>query len=127
MLIINKDRALELLEQVVEGHEDFVYRADERDEYLVPTVDCVYVEAGKPSCLVAQALHAGGATIGQLAEMDDSCEDSGIGSVDMPSGLLVTQGAREVFGVAQSSQDYGKPWGDCLNEAIEVHRKATNP
>jgi len=122
MLIINKDRALELLQWVIKGKEGFVYRASEDS-----TVSCVYIKDGKPSCLIAQALHAAGATIGQLFEMDLAESDSGIGRVDMPSGLRVTQGAREVFGVAQWSQDFGKPWGVCLDEAIDVHREATQP
>jgi hypothetical protein len=119
-ILIDKDRAIELLKIVVEGKRDFVYKADERGDDGEAYVDCKYVDdEGCPSCLIAHALHEAGATDAQLAEMDAAEDDSGIMRVPLPDGLELTNNARDVFGIAQSSQDFGRPWGLCLDEAIE--------
>jgi hypothetical protein len=106
---IDKDRALELLRQVVEGREDFVYPS-------LVTVDCVYAHRGKPSCIVGHALVLAGATVKRLAELD-GLDDGGIRNVEV-EWLALTDEAAQAFGEAQDVQDTGFTWGQALNAAV---------
>jgi hypothetical protein len=114
---IDKARALELLREVVaEAGEDFTYVPD---AHRLNTT-CTYVKNNCPDCMIGRALAKAGATIEQLATLDDLNEDRD-NSIDTvgprADWLQLTDEALKVFTDAQWNQDLGKTWGDALRAA----------
>jgi hypothetical protein len=119
VITINKDRALELLQQVVRGKEDYKYVGA-----------CVYKSDRNPSCLFGHALAAAGVSIYEIDKLDRDC-----GTIDnlhvaqegssYTYGFDLTWGAIEVFRAAQNKQDFGAPWGRALKAASKVHDEYT--
>lgn len=112
---IDKDRALQLLREVVQGREDFVYEAppDGSDRPR-----CVYADGDCPSCVVGHAMSWAGATPEQVRQMDEA-KDGGIDLLKVP-WLDLNDEARAVFFAAQQLQDNGKTWGAALAAAEAV-------
>jgi uncharacterized glyoxalase superfamily protein PhnB len=104
---IDKDRALQLLREVVAGREDYVY----------PGSDCRYVDGDACGCLIGHALFHAGASMDQLLALDAWADgDTSIGHVS-PDWLDLTDEARSVFTVAQEVQDGSHRWGWALEQA----------
>lgn len=124
---INRARALELLEAVVaETGEDFTYGLPGDDK------SCLYAYDGAPSCMVGRALYKAGVTVDQLSDLD-SHDDTGIyelhaggyeedeSYLGQDANVVLTEGALDVFALAQLQQDFGHKYG----EVIESARKAS--
>lgn len=108
-------RALELLIDVVEAYgEDTVY---ERVPHHTGS-RCVYVNEGKPSCLVGHVLVRAGCQVDVLQRFDDG----------VPAGVIhwhipqVSGDAARVLDAAQTSQDIGYTWGEALEAAKARYR-----
>ncbi len=111
---ITKDRALELLREIVaEYGEDWVYAS--RDDGTT----CTYTRQGQPSCLIGHVLHRAGVPIEHLATLDRGDTPS-IGTTTVDWGIEITPDARRVLGVAQHAQDDGSSWGTALAMAEEA-------
>jgi len=110
---INAAKAVELLEQVVKGKENFVYALD----------SCVYIDDGECSCLVGHALVAHGVGHDFFDQLFDGNNELSINYASVShladAGFLpfVTPRAQIVFEVAQNVQDDAKPWGEALERA----------
>jgi hypothetical protein len=115
---INKERAIELLEQAVaERGEDFVYYNAYQENYANYGA-CRYQIDGEPACLVGLAL----AKAGVSPEGLNLLEGSGITNsytLNRPQNLKITPDALAVFQVAQDTQDNDGPWGEALRLAKE--------
>lgn len=112
-LVIDENRALELLRNRIQGNEDFVYQR--RDNM------CFYVENGCPSCLIGQVLHDVNVSIEDLSIMDGNIEngyDTDIGYLYLerllPKNLSLTWQAIQIFVFTQGEQDKGISWGQVL-------------
>lgn len=109
--MINKTRAIELLEKAVEL---------KGPEYVDPKSEspngCSYVDRDTCGCIVGTAFYANGATLRQLLRMDVKA-----GSIidysndELPEEL--TQSAQWTFYEAQMHQDAGEPWGNAVDRA----------
>jgi len=114
-IVIDEDRALELLRNRIRGNEDFVYQ---RHEDM-----CFYIYDGCPSCLIGQVLHDAGVSIEDLSIMDGNIEngyDTDIASLYLerllPDNLSLTWPAIQIFVFAQGEQDKGISWGQVLTD-----------
>lgn len=139
-ILIDTDRALALLHEVVDPDPGFVYRPGTSAQ---GNSSCVYVRDGEPSCLVGHVLARAGVAVEDLARMDEGTPDSG--TEDEPAGdgdsesafevlwengalpdyLEVTHDAADILIHVQSRQDQGTPWGDAL--ATVPVRRPINP
>lgn len=115
--MIDARRALELLCDVVDGNEDFVYHEDPRVGM------CRYVLDGQPSCLVGHVLVRAGWTVEQVADLDP-VRDGYIYTGGVSAGELFgtfpeyfTVDAVRVLAAAQSAQDMQSSWGEALEYA----------
>lgn len=117
MEFIDARRALELLTDVVEGREQYVYEGPADKEF--GGTKCVYQDGGQPSCVVGHALVRAGATPDQLIALDDGA----IGADHLYEYLPdhVSRGACEVFSKAQGYQDTGYTWGESLRYARDTY------
>lgn len=126
METIDKKRALELLEQVVEE-----FGPETTYEDIVPGwkgyEDCQYVgNDGKPKCLVGQALAKAGFEfpLDPHYPGDGSpykyVNDSAYFYLTEYADESVTDLAKTVFDVAQRAQDAGATWGQALAKAREL-------
>lgn len=112
--IIDADRAYKLLSEVVRKFgEDFVYTRPEAGN------KCFYAFAGKPSCIVGQALALAGWTYEELCGLDCRHNTSASELYEWYPELI-TWGASHVFGAAQVEQDHGSAWEVALNAAHEA-------
>jgi hypothetical protein len=131
-IIIDGQRAIGLLRDVVRGREDYI------DPYSGGSV-CQYVRNGAPSCIAGHAMVAAGAPLAAVAIMDglgDMTEISGAlqivaegrgeteplynlyeEAVQLAEEIEMDGPAAEVLGAAQLSQDDGSTWGRALAEA----------
>lgn len=121
--MIDARRALELLCDVVDGNEDFVYHEDPRVGM------CMYVLDDQPSCLVGHALVRAGWTVKQVAGLDPVREGytytGGVSAREL-SGTFpeyFTVDACLVLATAQSAQDTQNSWGDALEFARRKFEK----
>jgi hypothetical protein len=139
-ITINRLQAIDLLKQVSEGKENFIYKVPGG-----PGQNCVYLdtvtnpERPQASCLVGQALHKAGIPLDYLGWLDNldgtetGIEDedgykneyAGTGIADLDNTpalngdtLVLTVGAVDVFDRAQRHQDQGRPWGYAVEQAI---------
>lgn len=126
--LIDARRALELLIDVVDGNENYVY------EKLPVGPDasekCVYAHDGQPSCLVGQVLFRAGWTVEEIAALDpkwdsDTLQPYGGYSADEIPGYFpdrMTHVAGQILAGAQGAQDTGSPWGVALEAARDEFR-----
>lgn len=125
MEIIDSKRALELLEQVVDEFGPETTYGD-----IVPGwkayEDCQYVgNDGKPRCLVGQALAKAGFEfpLDPYYPGDGSpykyVNDTAYYYLTEYADEYVTHLAKNVFEVAQKTQDAGQSWGQALAAARE--------
>jgi len=125
METIDKKRALELLEQVVEEFgPETTY--EDIDPDWGRGEDCQYVgNDGKPKCLVGQALAKAGFEfpLDPYYPGDGSpykyVNDSAYHYLTEYADESVTEFAKVVFEVAQRVQDTGQTWGQALAKARE--------
>src|SRR5690606_11144116 len=118
---INARQALDLLEEVVEGNESFVYTTPE------VRADCAYVhedEEGNlvPGCIVGHALHRAGVDLWKFAPIEGrqiSGDVDGTPAIDV-LGVEAAPGAVDVLQAAQSVQDVDGTWGEALEAAREA-------
>lgn len=117
MIEITEKIALRLLEQVISGKEDFVYKADQRAEGNTPV--CLYVEDGAPSCLVGQVLARAGVSVDVLSSIDsaNSGQSESIDEAYLGDDVKIDDDARFVLSKAQVWQDSGFTWGRALEHA----------
>ncbi len=113
MIRIDKDRALELLENVVAENPDRVYESPAGGW-------CSYIEvdsAGNtvaPGCGVGVALHKAGLSLAGLEQLDDLV--GGIAGYEGEvSNLELTDEAIDVFNIFQAAQDDKINWQESLN------------
>lgn len=129
-ILIDTDRALALLHEVVDPNPGFIYQPGKNPDSGASA--CLYVRDGEPSCLVGHVLARAGVAVEDLARMDEGTPDSG--TEDEPAGdgdsesafevlwengalpdyLEVTPDAADILMHVQSRQDQGTPWGDAL-------------
>lgn len=103
------ERAKELLLQVIEGREDYVYQ----NPGLPDT--CYNHWNGEPSCLIGHAIAADG--IDLVGEVD--AEFDAAGAVQSAYGQWEENAVR-LWMRAQTYQDGGVPWGEAVQYAIEI-------
>lgn len=130
MIEINRAKAINLLEQVVDLRgRDFRYQQEEKVITIPEEVEpvsvggCWYELNGAPSCGVGVALHLAGVPLTVLDTMDQRPGDTCIGDVSWileDNGLRLTQEALNVFEKFQSYQDLDSTWGDALDAARKV-------
>src|SRR5690606_19556981 len=118
---INARQALDLLEEVVEGNESFVYTTPE------VLADCAYVHRDSegslvPSCIVGHALHRAGVDLWKFAPIEGLQIDGDVDGTPATDvlGVDATPEAVYVLAAAQSVQDGGRPWGEALEAAREA-------
>jgi hypothetical protein len=111
---VGVNKAVELLDKVIEGREDFVYGQEFPFEDT-GTTSCRYVVNDCPACLVAQVLHNLGVSIDELKEIEGMV----IRSAPLPDWLVMTPVARLVLSRAQTKQDDDYSWGDAVKVAKE--------
>jgi hypothetical protein len=84
--------------------------------------ECSYARKGRPECLVGEALHIAGVPLAALEVMDNT-----IGpivrlrfnrNIELP--FTLTDGALDVFRVAQQTQDAHNPWNKAVEKAKAV-------
>ena len=111
-IVIDEYRAVALIEQVVQGNEDFVYKAPYGDT-------CLYVREGKPDCLIAQALFAAGVPLSVIVRLDrcDSILSPQIHQRLANAGVQISDEAYSTFYAAQHAQDSENSWGEALRQA----------
>lgn len=124
-IVIDAQRALELLRNKVHGNENFVY------PYAGQT--CVYVMNDCPSCLIGQVLADAGVSLKDLRVMDTIREldiDTDIKSLYqadvLSEDLIITEEAVDIFRIAQIAQDQGQAWGDALANAENWWHNVSN-
>jgi hypothetical protein len=125
MITINRDKAIELLTDVVAQRGDnYVYPVDNS----TPNLNCFYTRDGVPSCGIGLALFNAGVDIDTLERMDDNEQDDGTGtgigeseilSVLKNEGFDITQDAVQVFTQFQTDQDAQAPYSEALTNAKE--------
>jgi hypothetical protein len=121
--LIYARRALELLCDVVDGNEDFVYHEDPR------VGRCMYVLDGQPSCLVGHVLARAGWTVEQVAGLDPYLDDyiykGGVSASELFDAFpeYFTKDAGRVLAAAQGAQDLQNSWGDALEFARQRFEK----
>lgn len=100
----NLEHVKSRLQEIVKGREDFVYELPEDKN------KCVYMNNGKPSCI-----------IGHLFEADDLLDskydedvNSGIMDVVNEYGLPYTDEAVVYMSAVQNAQDSGRTWGEVI-------------
>ena len=127
-ITIDRDRAIELLEQAVaQRGSDYVYHKPAALRNEAPT--CLYLHGQDgPGCLIALALSLAGVSSEQLGQLD-SRTDAAIVTEEVQDYLRsvsveISDDAYGVFGVAQSRQDYGNTWGEALDAAKKNHALA---
>jgi hypothetical protein len=116
---IDRDQAINLLKQVVEGNEEFMYQTPA--EKGGP---CLYVYEGEPSCGIGKALALAGVSIELLKEIDERGRAMSIHSLYEKGtekyGFRLTASADLVFTRFQRMQDGGFSWGSCLEQAVKA-------
>jgi len=139
-ITITEAKAVELLREVVEGHEDYRYQKPEGVKV------CVYTGPdNSPSCIVGHALAKAGVPLevlhaidfGGAEYLDDWDENDPVKVTDvgqeLPNGtgigdseviywlnkndVQLDDRAVRLFAVAQSEQDSGTSWGTAFREA----------
>lgn len=123
MITIDRDKAIELLTDVVAQRGDnYVYTVDTSS----PNLDCFYTRDGGPSCGVGLALFNAGVDIHILERMDDNEQDDGTGtgiteseilSILKNEGFDITQDGVEVLGAFQTYQDMQAEYSEALTNA----------
>ena len=120
---INARQALDLLEEVVEGNEDFVYTPPAPEG----NADCAYVHRDSegslvPGCIVGHALHRAGVDLWKFAPIEGLQIDGDVDGTPATDvlGVDATPEAVYVLAAAQSVQDGGRPWGEALEAAREA-------
>lgn len=114
---IDADRALQLLREVVAEHgPDTVYVKPEG------SAQCVYVQGGSCSCLVAHVLRRAGLTVDEIADFDVQSMDRPvtIEEAEFPERVHITVGALLVLADAQQEQDRGQSWSLALAVAEQA-------
>ncbi|HEX2242263.1 MAG TPA: hypothetical protein VHK27_03210 [Gammaproteobacteria bacterium] len=132
-IVIDHHRAIELLNQVIAGNEDFVYPKRVGDmgvEY------CDYVRDGQPSCIVGKALHLAGVSVEMLKRVENNRPLQKFWNDDLNRyvdfgemlGIQLTWLAAIAFEEAQRIQDDGSSWGVAVRKATNyVTEKASSP
>ena len=117
---INKDRALDLLREVVQGNEEYKYQFVSKGK---GESGCFYVHDGQPSCGIGKALALAGIPIAVLKKMDKN--DQGL-NIDAAANIAEAKAcfklsfpALRIFAIFQDYQDNSEPWGVCLRQTIE--------
>lgn len=105
------ERAKELLLQVIEGREDYVYQ-NPNPEW---PDSCYNHWNGKPSCLIGHAIAADG--IDLVGEVGDELDAAG---AVRDSYRRWEENAVRLWTKAQTRQDGGVPWGEAVKDAIEI-------
>lgn len=107
---IGYDEAVEILNELIEGKEDFVYKPQVQGSSA-----CVYVWDGQPSCLIGQLLARKGADNEFLHE----CDQRGPVAALVATGLLVCdERTMRLLADVQSDQDRGTRWDFAVQRAI---------
>lgn len=121
MITIDADRAIELLRQVVEGREDYVYDQDgSRSSWAI----CRYVGTGGdcPDCLIGHVLHLAGVPLDLLAAHEGAAiNDDRLLAALTAAGFTITLQAAVILAEAQTAQDHQYTWGNALAEAEDVY------
>ena len=104
---------LNMLSEIVEGHEDYVYDAER---------GCVYFDGeGAPSCIVGHVLAAYGYTSSLVEGVPGTCGLSANASritwVAERLGLPFSRHAVTVLDEAQYAQDQRYTWGEAYSRA----------
>lgn len=119
-VVIDKERALELLTQVVDAEgPEFIYWPSKREE---GGTSCKYVKGNEPDCGVGRALALAGVPIKTLIQADNRDLGSGVNALHRTGwleehGVSLTPGAARVFVGFQVMQDAKTPWGESLDYA----------
>lgn len=115
MITIDKDRALDLLEQAVaERGADYI------DTDAKGSCTYLHYDTNTPGCIVGTVFHAAGLPIERLEAMDK------LGSLMCISPKMlkvsydidITEEAHALLRTAQSEQDSGTAWGLAVDRAI---------
>lgn len=113
---IDANRALELVQQAVQGKENSTYF----DLVGSRNMSRRYVVNDQPACLIGVALTHADLTVDELLSM----EGSGIRLAwNRVFRLDLTNGAIEVFVTAQCVQDACETWGTALKNARRTHNR----
>lgn len=104
------ERAKELLLQVIEGREDYVYQNPD-PEY---SDACYNHWNGEPSCLIGHAIAADGIDVCKVGAEFDAA-----GAVQSTYGQWEENAVR-LWMKAQHYQDGGVSWGEAVQYAIEI-------
>jgi hypothetical protein len=141
-ITITEAKAIELLREVVEGHEDYVYQKPEGVKV------CVYTgRNNEPSCIVGHALAKAGVPLEVLHAIDfggavyvnhwdkDEPERTTDEGEELPNGTGINDSevlywlgkndvhidarARGIFAAAQREQDSGTTWGGAFARATQ--------
>lgn len=107
---IDKRKAASLLgECVKERGENYVYDQPTEGENVN---QCVYVNDGKPDCMIGLALFKAGVDIATLEKANDHgiIEDV-VNCSTVLENVDITEGALNVFKRAQRAQDEAATWG----------------
>jgi hypothetical protein len=98
-----------LIGQIIEGHEDFVYRIPDGE------LSCVYTDAsGNPSCIIGKLLYRLGVELPGYEAPENSKAIYTVGHLKK----LFTTEALEFLMKIQMNQDSSVPWGECVESAI---------
>lgn len=127
--LLTTERAIELARQIVtEVGDEYKYEA--------PGDICMYVDKGKPDCIVAHILHRHGMTVEQIADWEGipAFNLAGIGrggmgprvrsgpNKDKRLPIIATKDAGAFLDTLQNLQDNGETWAASLDGAIESIR-----
>jgi len=123
--IIDRDRAVELLEKVVEAKgRDYIYESPLNEHGQ--QIGCVYFGPNNcPACVVGHVFAELQVKPGDVHAMGEDGTADGPGNSLGVEGIVIdnvemTSAAREVFQMAQERQDEGNRWGDALDAAKDL-------
>lgn len=124
MIEISDERIIELMHEVVEGKEDFVYRPTSGDGCMYLRYGEHGVPTGEGSCLVGQVLIKAGVPVEALALHEGNGAHAILeGGEGNHQVAVVSETARHALAAAQEKQDSRWTWGDALavfDKAMEV-------
>lgn len=115
MLYLNFETAVRLIEEAIElKGADYVYEPVS----IEPGVStCMYMQDGEPGCIVGHALHSQGI---DLSLHEGILAGATLRALQSGGLLTVTNKAASFLEWVQIYQDDSMPWGQALQEALEV-------
>lgn len=114
--VLTYERALQALQRVVKGREDYVYPDSLKQQVPDRTVPvCMYfLDDQEPGCIIGAAL----ADLGYTREDLSPYEGKSARQVLAGLGIDYDAKAARLFEVAQGEQDSGRAWGGALAFAL---------